>query len=44
MKNKDEKLIFRCFSFKKNCEKELIERFANIMNFAMETLINLCCY
>ena len=34
MKNKDEKLIFRCFSCKKNYEKdfnkELIERFANI--------------
>ena len=49
MKTKDEKLIFRCFSCKKNYEKdfnkELIERFANIyMNFAMETLINLFCY
>ena len=37
MKTKDEKLIFRCFSFKKNFEKdfnkELIERFANIYGF-----------
>ena len=37
MKNKDEKLIFRCFSCKKNYEKdfnkELIERFANIYEF-----------
>ena len=48
VKTKDEKLIFRCFSCKKNYEKdfnkELIERFANYMNFAMETLINLFCY
>ena len=37
MKNKDGKLIFRCFSCKKNYEKdfnkELIERFANIYEF-----------
>ena len=37
MKNKDEKLILRCFSRKKNYEKdfnkELIKRFANAYNF-----------
>ena len=37
MKTKDENLIFRCFSCKKNYEKdfnkELIERFANIYEF-----------
>ena len=37
MKNKDEKLTFRCFSCKKSYEKyfnkELIERFANIYEF-----------
>ena len=37
MKNKDEKLIFRCFSCKINYEKdfnkELIERFAYIYKF-----------
>ena len=37
MKNKDEKLILRCFSCKKNYEKdfnkELIQRFANIYEF-----------
>ena len=37
MKTRDEKLIFRCFSCKKNYEKdfnkELIERFANIYEF-----------
>ena len=37
MKNKDEKLILRCFSCKKNYEKdfnkELIKRFANTYNF-----------
>ena len=37
MKTKDEKLIFRCFSCKKNYEKdfnkELMERFANIYEF-----------
>ena len=37
MKNKNDKLIFRCFSCKKNYEedfkKELIERFANIYEF-----------
>ena len=46
---KDNKLIFRCFSCKKNYEedfnKELIRRFTNkYMNFAMEILINLFCY
>ena len=37
MKPKDEKLIFRCFSCKKNYQKdfneELIKRFANSYNF-----------
>ena len=37
MKNKDEKLIFRCFTCKKNYEKdfntELIKRFANIYEY-----------
>ena len=37
MKNKDGKLLFRCFSCKKNYEKgfnkELIKRFANTYNF-----------
>ena len=37
MKTKNEKLIFRCFSCKKNYEKdfnkELIEKFANIYEF-----------
>ena len=37
MKNKDEKLIFRCFTCKKNYEKdfnkELLKRFANTYNF-----------
>ena len=37
MKTKDEKLILRCFSCKKNyekdCNKELIKRFANTYNF-----------
>ena len=37
MKTKDEKLLFRCFSCKKNYEKyfnkELIKRFANTYNF-----------
>ena len=41
VKTKDEKLILRCFSCKKNYEKdfnkELIKRFA-------KTLINLFCY
>ena len=48
MTTKDEQLIFRCFSFKKNYvknfNKDLIQRFANIYNFAMEILINLFCY
>ena len=42
------RLIFRCYSCKKNYEKdfnkELIKRFANIYNFVMKTLINLFCY
>ena len=42
MKNKDEKLIFRCFSCKKNYEKdfnkELIERFSNIYELCNEDL------
>ena len=42
MKTKDEKLIYRCFSCKKNYEKdfnkELIERFANIYEFCNEDL------
>ena len=42
MKNKDEKLIFRCFSCKKNYEKdfnkELIKRFANTYNFCSKDL------
>ena len=37
MINKDEQLIFRCFEFKKNYKKEfnkeLIKRFANIYEF-----------
>ena len=37
METKDEKLIFRCFEYKKNYEtffnKELIKRFANIHEF-----------
>ena len=48
MITKDEKLIFRCFTCKKNYEKdfnkELIKRFANLYEFCMETLINLFCY
>ena len=42
MKAKDEKLIFRCFSCKKNYEKdfnkELIKRFANTYNFCNRDL------
>ena len=42
MKNKDEKLIFKCFSCKKNYEKdfnkELIERFANTYSFCSKDL------
>ena len=42
MKNKDEKLIFRCFSCKKNYEKdfnkELIKRFANTYSFCSKDL------
>ena len=49
MITRDEKLIFRCYSCKKNYKKdfnkELIEKDLQIyMNFAMETLINLFCY
>ena len=42
MKTKDEKLIFRCFTYKKNYEKdinkELIKRFANTYNFCDNNL------
>ena len=42
MKSKDEKLIFRCFTCKKNYEKdfskELIKRFANIYEFCNREL------
>ena len=42
MKTKDEKLIFRCFSCKKNyekdCNKELIKRLANTCNFCDNNL------
>ena len=42
MKNKDEKLIFRCFSCKKNYEKdvnkELIKRFANTYSLCSKNL------
>ena len=42
MNTKDEKLILRCFSCKKNYEKdfnkELIERFPNIYEFCNEDL------
>ena len=42
---KDEQLIFRCFECKKNCKKdfnkELIKRFANIYEFCNENLF--CC-
>ena len=42
MKTKDEKLIFRCFTCKKNYEKdfnkELIKRFANTFNFCNRDL------
>ena len=48
MTTKDEKLIFRCFSCKKNYEKnfnkDLIQRLQIHMNFAMEILTNLFCY
>ena len=37
MKSKDEKLIFRCFSCKKNYEKDLRKRIV----FVVKTLINL---
>ena len=44
MKTKDEKLILRCFSFKKNYEKdfnkELIKRFTNTYNFCDNDLNN----
>ena len=42
MKNKDEKLIFRCFSCRKNYgkdfNKELIKRFANTYTFCNDNL------
>ena len=42
MTTKDEQLIFRCFSCKKNYEKsfnkDLIQRFANIYEFCNENL------
>ena len=41
MKNKGEKLIFRCFNCKKNYEKdfnELIKRFANTYSFCSKDL------
>ena len=42
MKNKDEKLIFRCFNCKKNYEKdfnkELIKRFANTYSLCSKDL------
>ena len=48
MTTKDEQLIFRCFRCKKNYEnafnEELIQRFANTYEFAMEVLTNLFCY
>ena len=48
MITKDKQLIFRCFRCKKNYEEEfnkkLVQRFANIYEFAMEILINLSCY
>ena len=48
MKTKDENLIFRCFSCKKNYEKdfnkELIKIFVNTYSFVVKTLINLFCY
>ena len=41
-------LIFSCFEckkdYKKDFNKELIKRFANIYEFCMEKLINLLCY
>ena len=48
MKNKDEKLIFRCFSCKKNYEKdfnkELIKDLRIHIVFVVRTVINLFCY
>ena len=45
MKNKDEKLIFRCFSCKQNYEKDfnkkLIKRFANTYRFCSKDLSKL---
>ena len=47
MITKDEKQIFRCFTCKKNYEKdfnkELIEIFANIYEFCNGDLNNLFC-
>ena len=43
MKNKDKKLIFRCFSCKENYEKDfnkkLIKRFANTYSFCSKDLV-----
>ena len=48
VKNKDEKLILRGFSCKKNYEKdfnkELIERFVNTYNFCDNDLNKFICY
>ena len=33
MINQNDQLIFRCFECKKNCKKDLINRFANIYKF-----------
>ena len=38
MKKRDEKLIFRCFSCKKNYEKDLIRKFANTYSFCSKDL------
>ena len=48
MSVKDYQLIFRCFECKKNYKKdfnkELIKRFANMNEFCNKDLINLFCY
>ena len=47
MKVMDETLIFRCFNckqnYKKEINKELIERFASTYKLAITSLINLLC-
>ena len=47
MRTKDEQLIFRCFrckkNYKKDFNKELIERFANTYEFC-KIVTNLFCY